>query len=225
MGIATAAYVAWGAVVLGIVLVKDGATPDNLTHLAILGWLAITASLLRALRAVAARIGAAQLFVIASVVSAAVVEVCYMITAPLHPSLLVTRETGAGAMLRNVAVDLALTIPAYVLIFALVWQLVRRYDYRALEFTVLVSAGQALGDGMAFFTANPATLLMLPYVMINYHAMSLVPFLATRDALPAGRRRGIGMVVLPLVGLPLVYGIVGTAIVALGRGLGWLPAA
>ena len=76
---------------------------------------------------------------------------------------------------------------------------------------------------MSFLSLNPAMLVFLPYLMINYHAMTLVPFVALRDRIrdPA-MRRGPMLVVLPLLVLPLVYGVVGTAILLMGRAAHWI---
>lgn len=216
-------YAAWAAVAVCIVLIKDGLTPDNATHLAILAYLASSAFAIPLLQRLAERYPPQKVFLGFSLISAAAVEVCYMITAPLHPSLLIDADTKATHAFRNVGVDLALTLPAYVLIFAVILILIRRYDYRPIEFTVLTSAGQAIGDGMSFLAANPTMLIFLPYLMLNYHAMTLVPYVALRGRLQSGQaRRGPMMLVLPLIVLPLLYGVVGTAIILLGRTLRWI---
>jgi hypothetical protein len=49
-----------------------------------------------------------------------------MISAPLHPSLRIDSALAAPQALRNLAVDLALTLPAYVVIFSALWRLLCR---------------------------------------------------------------------------------------------------
>ena len=76
---------------------------------------------------------------------------------------------------------------------------------------------------MSFLSANPMMFIFLPYLMLNYHAMTLIPYIAVRDRIfDKGMRRGPALFVLPLIVLPLVYGIAGTIIVFLGRALGWI---
>jgi hypothetical protein len=206
------------------VLVKDRWSDDNITHVAIVIYLALTVVAVPMLRRLSSAWRPFVVFVAACMLSAAVVEACYMITAPLDPSLRIGPDTGLRDGLRHLAVDLALTAPAYVIIFAAIAWLASRYAYRPAEFIVLTAAGQAIGDGMAFLAANPAMLLFLPYLMLNYHAMTLAPYLALHGRIGARHgRRGMAMVAAPLIGLPVVYGIAGTAIVLAGRALGWLP--
>ena len=160
----SARYLAWAATVIGIVLAKDGLTPDNITHLAILAYLAATAFAVPLLRRLA----------------------------HLHPDLGDDMDPHSALRLSH-------------------------------DFTVLTSAGRAIGGGMSFFAANPAMFMFLPYVMLNYLAMTLAPYVAIRARIQDGRmRRGPKMFVLPLIVLPLVYGVVGTAIIVLGRTLGWI---
>ena len=53
--------------------------------------------------------------------------------------------------------------------------------------------------------------------------MTLIPYIALRERIPGPpSRRGPMMFVLPLIALPLVYGVAGTAIILLGRAVGWI---
>ncbi len=218
----TGLYLAWALPCIGIVLLKDPLAPDAVTHLAVFAWLGLSLLAIPVLRRLAERHSPRRVFLCACVASAAVVEACYMVSAPLHPSLLVTPGTGAGEALRHLALDLVLTTPAYVLIFWAVWALMRRYAYRPIEFVVLVGAGQALGDGVAYLSANPAMLVFLPWLMVSYHAMTMAPFLALRDRVGAGaQRRRPAMFVLPLLVLPAAYWIAGGTILIVVRALGW----
>ncbi|MEP7303783.1 MAG: hypothetical protein ABI699_19870 [Caldimonas sp.] len=215
-------YLAWALPCIGIVLLRDPRTPDALTHYAVSAWLGLALLFVRWLRRLGSRRSPRLVFIAACVASAAVVEGCYMISAPLHPALRITAQTSAGEALRSLAIDLALTTPAYIAIFWAVSALLRRYAYRPIEFVVLMGAGQALGDGIAYLSANPGMLVFLPWLMVSYHAMTLAPYLALRDRLggPTVRRRP-AMFVLPLVVLPAVYWLAGGSIIVVGRALGW----
>jgi hypothetical protein len=218
----TGLYLAWALPCIGIVLLKDPLSPDALTHLAVFAWLGLSLLGIPLLRRLAQRHSPRLVFLAACVASAAVVEGCYMISAPLHPSLLIKPGTGAAEAARYLALDLVLTTPAYLLIFWAVWALMRRYAYRPIEFIVLVGAGQALGDGVAYLSANPAMLVFLPWLMVSYHAMTMAAFLALRERIPADtQRRRPAMFVLPLLGLPAVYWIAGGTILVVVRALGW----
>jgi len=83
--------------------------------------------------------------------------------------------------------------------------------------------GQALGDGgIFFFAAAPGLLVFLPYPMTNYHACNVLPFVATRDALPAGRVVGRRSW-LAVPALIAVYLACGSVIKLAGRAAGLDP--
>lgn len=215
-------YVVWAAVVFSLTFIKDGLSPDNVTHLLILACFGLQLLLrpLAAKHVSRLRARPKTVFITLCVFSAALVEICYMISKPLHPSLLITREMSAGQMLRNVGIDLAFTTPAYILIFFAVWGLINRYGYSLTEYVVLMSLGQAIGDGMGFFLLHPALLLFLPYVMINYQTMNVVPYLILRHNINNKPKVDSKLrIILPVVVIPVVYFISGSAIFALAR---WL---
>ena len=83
--------------------------------------------------------------------------------------------------------------------------------------------GQALGDGgVFFFAAAPQMLVFLPYPMTNYHACNVLPFVATRDALPAPRVVG-GRSWVAVPALIAVYLVCGSVIKLAGRAAGLDP--
>jgi len=163
-------------------------------------------------------------FIIGCTVNAMAVEVFHMISKPLHDSLLITRDTSAAQAIKNISIDLVLTFPAYLLIFSVIWYLLRRYRYSPFSYFVLMALGQALGDGQAFFLSNPGALVFIPYVMINYWAMNFVPYLTVRPALEGEPRKGKVMkIILPVIALPLTYFVAAAVILTAGAALGWIP--
>jgi hypothetical protein len=83
--------------------------------------------------------------------------------------------------------------------------------------------GQALGDGgVFFFAAAPQMLVFLPYPMTNYHACNVLPFVATRDALPSARVGG-GRSWVAVAALIAVYLLCGSVIKLAGRAAGLDP--
>ena len=149
---------------------------------------------------------------------ALVVEFFYMFSRPVFPSLLHRPGDSLLTLLQHTLVDWAFTLPAYLLIFSVFWQILRRYRYGMTAYVILFSAGQALGDGQAFFLAQPLMLPWIPYVMTNYQAINIVPFLRAQEALPENRKPGCWW--LPLVALPLTYFVAGASIQVVGKALG-----
>ena len=70
-----------------------------------------------------------------------------------------------------------------------------------------------------FFAAAPQMLVFLPYPMTNYHACNVLPFVATRDALPAARVAG-GRSWVAVLALIAVYLVCGSIIKLVGRAAG-----
>jgi hypothetical protein len=163
-------------------------------------------------------------FIIWCTINAMAVELFHMISKPLSPSLLITSQTSPGRALENISIDLVLTLPAYLVIFWVIWRLAKRYRYSPFAFFFLMALGQALGDGGGFFLVNPGALILIPYVMLNYWTMNFVPYLVVRKSLPetappVGNWKSI---VFPIVLLPVTYFIAGGIIIAGGRLLGWI---
>jgi hypothetical protein len=163
-------------------------------------------------------------FIVWCAINAMGVELFYMISKPLSPALLITSSTSSSQALRNIAIDLTLTLPAYLAIFSVIWLLAKRYHYSPFAFFFLMALGQALGDGGAFFLGNPGALILVPCVMLNYWAMNFVPYLVVRRTMPEA---GLPVshwkaIVLPLVLLPITYFVSGAIILTAGWKLGWI---
>lgn len=210
-----AAYVLWAVIAVGLAFAAGGLSRDNVTRIAIIGWFGLQLATWRWLRGVLVRGTPGARFVVVGMVLAAVVEGCYMISRPVFPGLVVDRGMDAQTIVAHYALDLALTLPAYLVIFTVIWRFVRAYRYSLWEYVLIAGAGQALGDGFVYFVSAPAMLLFLPYPMLNYHAINVVPFLAVRDELPAtfrvSHRR---FLLLPV--LVIVYLSCGAVISAVG---------
>jgi len=140
------------------------------------------------------------------------VEGFYMITTPVLPSLRIVAGMTAHHMVVNYLIDLSFTIPAYVFIFNVIWRLIKTYSYRPWEYAILFALGQALGDGSRTFLFNPGLLAFLPYIMINYHAMNVAPFLSIRENLQSQPRDGLWKWFVPILFIVGAYLVSGLAI-------------
>ena len=178
-GIFPALYLTWTTLVIVTMLIKDRWSHDNVTHGVILLILLLSLGLFRHVKPKNTR----RFFIGSCVLLAALGEGAYMITKPVLPSLLVSGNCTLGQFIHHYGVDLLLTIPVYVAIFWVIWRLIHRYAYSTWEYIFWIALGQALGDGFAFFLVKPLSLLMIPYIMLNYHAMNVAPFLCIQDEL------------------------------------------
>ena len=212
-------YGVWTLLVLGQSFSFHGfSAPESVTRLLVLIFLA-GQLLCHRWRPRAARAPGYAHYVLSSSARALVVEAFYMVSRPVFSCLIYTPAMPVGVLLKNTLIDWAFTAPAYLLIFSVCWKLLQRYRYSPAEYFFLFSAGQALGDGNAFFLANPVMLLFIPYVMLNYQACQFIPYLEVRALLPeAGRRRGRWLA--PLVLIPCAYFLAGACIIGLGRHFG-----
>jgi len=86
----------------------------------------------------------------------------------------------------------------YVVVFLVIWHFINKYKFVLWEYVLFIGLGQALGDGGFFFIANPFALIMLPYVMISYHAMNIVPFLAIKDNLSPKSNSKLRFIIPPI---------------------------
>jgi hypothetical protein len=202
-------YCAWAALAVGGSIALAGLTAESVTRLLVIGFLlgqiVFRARLAAALPSLAPR----ARFVVMGTLLAAVVEGFHMISTPVFLSLRVDRATPPLLALRAWALDLLFTVPAYLVIFSVIWFFVSRYRYATWTYVIAVGFAQVIGDGGLFFFVNaPAMLVFLPYPMTNYHAVNVLPFLAVRDELdPEGRSGVRSWAVVPaVVGTYLVCG-------------------
>lgn len=216
-------YAAWTGAVVLICLLRDGLSPDNITRLLIVAFLLLNLAWYRFTNS-SEHPGRMSSFVIHCSLGALVVEGCYMISRPVFACLRVDANTSFATAVRSTLTDFAFTLPFYLLLFSLFWFLINRFSYKISEFILVFSLAQSLGDGNAFFIANPAMLLFAPYVMLNYQAIIITPWLRARPHLPTRRQGGLSQrvlrLLLPLVLVPAVYWLGGAAIIIVGRQFG-----
>jgi hypothetical protein len=181
-------YIFWSVVTIAALFITDRGTPDNLTHLGILVYLPLSVSLGAQFSAnMFTRQHPKLAFIILGVLSASVVEGCYMFSSPVLQSLLITAGMTIGHMVKNYLIDLALTVPAYFVIFGVIHYLISKYTYTVWEYSIVFGLAQALGDGGRGFLSNPVLLVFLPFIMLNYHAMNIGPYLLVEKTLAPRR--------------------------------------
>ena len=207
-------YVLWSAVTFALAFMTSGLNEDNLVRIMLAGFLLLQFMTYPLLVRLSKVLKPQLTFFVLALTFAAVVEGFHMMLRPVFGSLKISMSMGVAEMFRNYGIDLAFTLPVYLIVFAVIWWFIRRYRYEWWEYMLVMAAGQALGDGAFFFLSAPLMLLMIPYVMINYHAMNLVPFLLARDA--SGGNRSILRFVVPVL-LVGIYLICGAAIALVGK--------
>lgn len=166
-------YLAWSTIAISIAFLAGKLSNDNITHLFILGFLLLSLFLFRYFNPKRPKL----FFIISCSVLAALGEGAYMISKPVLPSLLTPLNAPLELFIHNYLIDLALTIPVYIFIFSVIWWLINKFNYSRWEYIFLFALGQALGDGSSFFALNPFLLILIPFIMLNYHAMNVAPYL------------------------------------------------
>jgi hypothetical protein len=202
-------YCAWAALAVGGSIALAGLNAESVTRILVIGFLGVQLAFRERLAAALPALAPKARFVALGTLLAAVVEGLHMISTPVFLSLRVGPGTSFAQGSRFYALDLLFTVPAYLVIFTVIWFFVSRYQYGTWTYVVVTGFAQAIGDGGLFFFANaPAMLVFLPYPMTNYHAVNVLPFLAVRDQLdpekPSGARSWL--VVPAVVGTYLVCG-------------------
>jgi len=220
VGTGPALYCLWATLAIGLSLAVAGLTPESITRLLVVaflfGQIAARSQLVKLFPGLAPR----TRFIALGTGLAAVVEGFHMISKPVFASLRIGPATSFGQGVFYYALDLLFTVPAYLVILAVIWHFINRYQFTFWQYVLVMGLAQALGDGGLFFFLNaPALLVFLPYPMTNYHAMNVIPFLAVRDQLrPQRPRSGYAYVAIPV--LLVTYFVCGALIKVLGRSLG-----
>ena len=210
----------WAAAAIGFSIAIAGFSPESVTRILVIGFLLVQLALRVALGKALPALASRTRFIVLGTALAAVVEGFHMISTPVFLSLRIVRGTSFGQGLTSYVLDLLFTIPAYVVIFSVIWHFIDRYRYSAWRYAVVMGLAQALGDGGLFFFVNaPAMLLFLPYPMTNYHAINVIPFLAVRDQ-PGQERTASRRAFLAVPTVIGTYFVSGGVIRLLGRSLG-----
>ncbi len=203
-------YLLWAALVFLIVFIKGGLSADNFTHAGIILFFFFTLWLYRRRKNPISN--PKTFFILRCVLYAAIVEGFYMITAPVLPSLRFIAGMPLGQMVTNYLIDLSFTIPAYFFIFYVIWRLIKKYSYAPWEYALLFAFGQGLGDGSRTFLSNPGLLVFIPYIMVNYHAMNVAPFLSIHETLQSEGKGGLWKWLAPIIFVFVAYLISGLVI-------------
>jgi hypothetical protein len=112
-------------------------------------------------------------------------------------------------------------MPAYALIFVVVWWLASRYRMTPLSFAMTFALGQALGDGgLLFFAAAPSMLVFLPFTLVKYQAMTLVPYLVVRERLSPTSSSPLRFPIV-VVALVVTYFVAGAVMLSLWARSRW----
>lgn len=208
-------YVVWAVIVFAYTFISKGLDADNITHILIIIFFLAQLAAYPLAKVLLKKFNPKKTFLFFGVIFAASVEGFYMISAPVFASLKFTAGMGLEKILSNFLIDLAFTIPAYIVIFLAIWYFANKYNFRFWEYLIFISFGQALGDGLFFFLASPFMLIFLPYVMINYHAMNLFPYLLTKNNLKPQNNSWMKYIA-PLISIIVLYILFGTLINIIG---------
>lgn len=178
-------YCLWAATSVTLAVAAKGLSPENVTRLLVVAFLLVQIAGRSALARSLPSLSPRARFIALGTLLAAVVEGLHMISMPVFPSLRCAADTPLATALSNYVIDLAFTVPAYLVILAVVWHFISKYSFGFWTYTLTIGLAQTIGDGgLFFFAAAPAMLVFLPYPMSNYHAMNVMPFLAVRAQLP-----------------------------------------
>jgi hypothetical protein len=210
-------YCIWATLAIGLSIMLAGLSPENITRILVIVFLLFQIALRSKLAQAFFWLSCKARFIVLGTAFAAVVEGFHMISMPVFPLLRINGETPLMQALLYYALDLILTMPAYLVIFSVIWSFIRRYYFTLWQYVVVIGLAQSLGDGGLFYFINaPAMLFFLPYPMTNYHAINVIPFLAVREYLPPERSAGAGkyLAVPTVIG---TYMICGALIKFLGR--------
>ncbi|MEA5536596.1 hypothetical protein [Crocosphaera sp. XPORK-15E] len=220
LGIGQILYFIWLTLGISLSIVLAGFSAENITRLLVIGFILLQIALRSILVKAFPQLPHKTRFIVLATFLAAVVEGFHMISMPVFLSLRIGRDTSIMGGLIQYGIDLAFTLPAYLIIFSVIWYFINRFYFRFWPYVFVMGLAQTLGDGGLFFFLNaPAMLFFLPYPMTNYHAINIIPFLAVREHLK--QERSVSF--LSYLAVPAVittYLICGAIIKVLGRFLG-----
>lgn len=215
------AYLAWAIPAISIALLAGGGTPENLTRILVLVLLIGEFTFRRQLSDWAGKFMPRQRFLLLGLVLASIVEGFHMISTPVFLSLRISPNTAAAQGLKFYLLDLVYTLPAYVLIFSVIYYFAKRCRYSLWQYILIMGLGQVIGDGgLFYFFGAPGMLIFLPYPMSNYHAVNVLPYLAVEKDLPDNRAGSLVSKAAALPAIILTYLVCGALIKIAGKPFG-----
>lgn len=156
---------------------------------------------------------------------ASIVEGFHMISTPVFSNVRITENTSFIQGINFYLIDLIFTLPAYFIIFYVIWIFINKYKYSLWEYIIIMGFSQALGDGgFFFFLAAPFMLLFLPYPTTNYHAINIIPFLAVKDEITPNNNKSLKEKIFSYSVIPsiiITYFICGAIIKVIGKFFGF----
>jgi hypothetical protein len=198
-------YGTWVVIVLILVFMQKGIETANMAHIFVILFLGCQWLLVKPLRTISGTLSARARFIGTGLCCAAMVEAFYMIHKPCFNAIKIVPSMSLSTMVNCYAIDLAFTLPVYLAVFSALWYFSNNYRYTLLQYALTFSLAQALGDGgVFFFAASPFLLLFIPYTLINYHAMNVLPWLLVREELHP-EKAGWQKFVIPPAAIVLIY--------------------
>jgi len=210
-GIGAKLYCLWATLAIGLSIALAGFTAETVTRILVIVFLLGQIPLHSKLANVLPRLAPRTRFIALGTGLAAIVEGFHMISMPVFLSLRIDLGMSIAEGLMCYALDLLYTLPAYLVVFSVIWWFINRYRYPYWHYVITMGLGQALGDGgLLFFSSAPAMLVFLPYPMTNYHAINVMPFLAIREHLRDARSASAAtyLAVPALIGTYFVCGAI-----------------
>ncbi len=216
LGIWQRLYFSWSILAISLSIIVGGLSAENITRLWVIWFIVLQIALRSILVKAFSQFPHKIRFILLGSILAAFVEGFHMISMPVFHSLRINRNTPIISGLIQYVLDLAFTLPAYLIIFSVIWYLINRFNFRFWHYVLVMGLAQTLGDGGFFFFLNaPVMLFFLPYPMTNYHAINIIPFLAVCNHLKYERSFSI-FAYLTIPAVMLTYFICGAIIKVLG---------
>jgi hypothetical protein len=193
-------YAIWAVLVFVLVLIKRGIESANIAHTLVILFLGIQFLVIKSLKDMLSAYSCRARFLMSGLSCAALIEGFYMIHEPVFKAVKIVPSMSFSSMVSSYVIDLVFTLPVYLAVFLALWYFINRYQYTLWQYFIIFSLGQALGDGGIFlFSATPSLSLFIPYTLINYHAMNLLPYLLIRENIQPQKAGWQKFIIPPLV--------------------------
>jgi len=214
-------YCIWAVLSISLAIVAGGFSSESVTRILVIMFLLGQLFFCDKATILLTSISPKRRFILIGMLLATVVEGFHMISRPVFMNVRIGWETSFAQGFKFLAIDLAFTLPAYYVIYSVIWFFINRFQYSLWSYILIFGFAQAMGDGGIFFFINaPPMLLFLPYPMTNYHAINILPFLAVRNQLSSDRS-GSYYSYLAIPAVMSTYFVCGAIIKLLGKSLGF----